>query len=325
MARTPADYRDFIRVAVDLPDNPKLAMIDEPAAGWAYVVSLCYCGRNFTDGAFPLAPVLRMAGVKRAIADLLIGAGLWHETGHTCERCPQPMTGMAVVHDYLEHQRSAEEARSLRDTRREAGRKGAATRWSGNGHSKSHSNGHAKSYSKSHGNSDGKRMADASQTDGTPMPEGEGEKEQKKTSSSSSSAAADEGQLRPDVEQLVERLRDRLVKNGFKIPAGFEDWRRQARLLLDRDKRELDQALRLIVWATDHHFWMGNIRSMGKFRAQYDALLAQARNEYRQQQARQTSTPTGRPDDRISGWQALKQTGTDGQRPLIALPGGDHS
>jgi hypothetical protein len=148
MARTaPADYREFIRVSVDLPLNPKLAMIDEPAAGWAYVVSLCYCGQNLTDGSFPLSAVLRLAGVKRTVPRLLIDAGLWHETGHDCPRCPQPMAGSAVVHDYLEHQRSAEEARSLRDARREAGRKGAASRWSakpdGKSHGKSHGNGKA--------------------------------------------------------------------------------------------------------------------------------------------------------------------------------------
>lgn len=191
MARSaPADYREFIRVSVDLPDNPKLAMIDEPAAGWAYVVSLCYCGRNLTDGAFPLAPLLRQAGVKRAVAALLIDAGLWHETGHLCDRCPQPLGGMAVVHDYLKHQRSAGEAQSLRHARQEAGRRGAASRWSSNGDGKPHSNGHSNSDGNSHGNSQADGMAngvaDLWRPDGQPMPEGELEEEQEKKTSSSS-------------------------------------------------------------------------------------------------------------------------------------------
>lgn len=305
MARmAPADYREFIRVSVDLPDNPKLAMIDEPAAGWAYVVALCYCGRNLTDGAFPMAPLLRQAGVKQPIARLLIDAGLWHETGHDCERCPQPINGMGIVHDYLGHQRSADEARSLRDARREAGRRGAASRWSGNGDGKSHS--------KSHANA----MATGSQNDDRDMAEveGEEEKEQKKTSSSSSEPAP---QPRDDVDQLVVRLRDRMIENKFKVPATFGEWQRHARLLLDRDGRDLTQALRLIDWATNHRFWMGNIRSMGKFRAQYDQLIVQARNEYRQ-----TAGSPPQPADRISGWQQLKQTGTDG-RTLFAITGGD--
>ncbi|RZT87533.1 hypothetical protein EV383_4458 [Pseudonocardia sediminis] len=197
MARSmPADYREFIRLAVDLPDNPKLAMIDDPAASWAYVVSLCYCGRNLTDGAFPLPPLLRQAGVKRAVAKLLIDAGLWHELGHGCDRCPQPMAGMAVVHDYLEHQRSAGEAKSLRDARREAGRRGAASRWSGNSDVKGDGNSHSKCHSNGEASGMATGVADLWHPDGRPMPEGEGEgeeeKEQKKTPSSS-------GRKRPEI------------------------------------------------------------------------------------------------------------------------------
>jgi hypothetical protein len=181
MARTTlADYREFIRVSVDLPLNPKLAMIDDPAAGWAYVVSLCYCGQNLTDGSFPMPVLLRLAGVKPAVARALVKAGLWHDTGHSCGRCPQPISGMGVVHDYLAHQRSSGEAKSLRDARREAGRKGAASRWSGNGDGTSHSN--------SHSNGVPTGESEPWQLDGMPMPEVEVEVEKelkKKTSSSS--------------------------------------------------------------------------------------------------------------------------------------------
>jgi hypothetical protein len=65
VTRIPADYREFVRVSVDLPANPKLAMSNDPAAGWAYVVSLCYCGQHRTACA-PLAAVLETAGVKGA-------------------------------------------------------------------------------------------------------------------------------------------------------------------------------------------------------------------------------------------------------------------
>lgn len=312
MNRAPADYREFIRVAVDLPANPKLAMIDNPAAGWAYVVSLCYCGQHLTDGSFPKGPLLRLAGVKPAVAKALIEADLWHETGHSCDRCPQPMRGMAVVHDYLVHQRSADEARALRDARREAGRKGAAHRWSSNGDGNSHRKSDGKRYSNSHGNG----VAEPSQTDGKPMAEVEveEEKEQKKTSSSSSATAEPP---RDDVDQLCARLRDRMIGNGFKAPAVTVAWRRDARLLLDSDGRDHAQALRLIDWCQADPFWHPNIRSMAKFRAQYDTLLARAR----QDQQRRTSSPQQQPD-RIAGWQNLKSTGTD-DRPLYAITGGD--
>ena len=131
MARSeaPADPRQYVRVSVDLPLNPKLAAIDDPAAAWAYVVSLCYCGSSLTDGFFPVAAVVRLAGVDMANAMALVEQGLWHRPGHDCRRCPQPKTGQGVVHDYLRHQRSADEARDLTEKRREAGRKGAESRW----------------------------------------------------------------------------------------------------------------------------------------------------------------------------------------------------
>jgi hypothetical protein len=98
VTRIPADYREFVRVSVDLPANPKLAMIDNPAAGWAYVVSLCYCGQHRTTCA-PLAAVLETAGVRRGVARKLIGGGLWHEHGHGCGQCRQPPAGSVAVHN----------------------------------------------------------------------------------------------------------------------------------------------------------------------------------------------------------------------------------
>lgn len=132
MARTeaPQDPRPYVRISTDLPLNPKLAEIDNPAAGWAYVVSLCYSGQSLTDGHFSITTVCRLAGVDKAIATALVEQGLWHLPGHDCERCPQPKAGQAYLHDYLQHQRSADEARDLTSKRREAGRKGAERRWS---------------------------------------------------------------------------------------------------------------------------------------------------------------------------------------------------
>jgi hypothetical protein len=51
------DRREYVSVSIDLPMHPKLAALDDPVAGWAYVTSLCYCGQNLTDGEFPLTIV----------------------------------------------------------------------------------------------------------------------------------------------------------------------------------------------------------------------------------------------------------------------------
>jgi hypothetical protein len=84
---------------------------------------------------------------------------------------------------------------------------------------------------------------------------------------------------RADVEELCNRLRDRMIENGFKAPTITKVWRDEARRMLDIDKRELDKALRLIDWATSNSFWKANIRSMPKFREQYDALRVRANEE----------------------------------------------
>lgn len=81
---------------------------------------------------------------------------------------------------------------------------------------------------------------------------------------------------RADVEALCERLVDRMIDNGSKPPRITDAWRREARLLLDRDGRDLDKALRLIDWCQQDSFWRANIHSMATFRRQYDALRLKA-------------------------------------------------
>jgi hypothetical protein len=83
---------------------------------------------------------------------------------------------------------------------------------------------------------------------------------------------------REDVELLCKRLHDRIEGNGSKAIV-TEGWRTAARLMLDRDERDLDKALRLIDWCQDDDFWRGNILSMAKFRAKYDQVRLKASAE----------------------------------------------
>ncbi|MEV5538508.1 hypothetical protein AB0L13_16755 [Saccharopolyspora shandongensis] len=127
VANKPTDRREFVRITVDLPTHPKLAELDDmPAAGWLYVVGVCYAGQHLTDGELPRAAVIRMAGSDRDTAAELVAVGMWHEHGHDCDRCPQPSApGRVVVHDYLTHQRSKADA----EAKREAARKAIEARW----------------------------------------------------------------------------------------------------------------------------------------------------------------------------------------------------
>lgn len=135
---------------------------------------------------------------------------------------------------------------------------------------------------------------------------------------------------RPDVDELCERLRDRIIANGVKPPVISKQWRTEARLLLDRDGRDHAITLRLIDWATAHSFWKANILSMPTFRRQYDRLLLLARSEQQQrQQARGGQLSTA--DRRVIEAERLKDNPNpailamaDQQMgPSLALPGGD--
>jgi hypothetical protein len=175
------DRREYIRLSVDLPLHPKLVEIDEPAAGWLYVTGLCYAGQHLTDGEIPPAAVVRLAGVHKRLADRLVEVGLWHRPGHDCPGCPQPRRGHVIVHDYLEHQRSAGEAKALRDARREAGSKGAAKRWAKQRDAVEDQADETESDGNPVAEPVASAIADAThgpqQTDSNPMPEGEVEGE----------------------------------------------------------------------------------------------------------------------------------------------------
>lgn len=90
---------------------------------------------------------------------------------------------------------------------------------------------------------------------------------------------------RPDVDALCERLRDRIVENGAKATITTK-WRTEARLLLDRDGRDLDKALNLVDWCQADPFWKSNVLSMRTFRAKYDQLRLKALQEHNRSAAK---------------------------------------
>ena len=98
---------------------------------------------------------------------------------------------------------------------------------------------------------------------------GEGEKGRRGEDTSSS-------ELRPDVADLLDHLDRCIVANGAKKPNRTKGNADAARLLIDRDGRPLDEAHRLIDWATSDPFWRSNILSMVKFREKYDQLRIKA-------------------------------------------------
>ncbi|SFF11994.1 hypothetical protein SAMN05216251_108244 [Actinacidiphila alni] len=101
---------------------------------------------------------------------------------------------------------------------------------------------------------------------------------------------------REDVEQVCNHLADRIEANGSRRPRVTDRWRTAARLLIDQDKREVDQILRAIDWCQADPFWRANVMSMPKLRERYDQLRLKATAEREQQQREAASRARQNPN-----------------------------
>lgn len=103
--------------------HPKVVNAGTEAIG-LYVLGLTYSSHHLTDGHVPGAWVRQAVGSKeKRLTAALVEHGLWAENG----------TGW-LIHDYLEYQPSREQAEAQRaevsSARSQAGKRGAAARWS---------------------------------------------------------------------------------------------------------------------------------------------------------------------------------------------------
>lgn len=80
----------------------------------------------------------------------------------------------------------------------------------------------------------------------------------------------------PEARKLAERLVERMVDNGCRKPSITAEWLRDGRLLLTKDGRSFPEALAVLDWCQSDRFWRKNIRSLPKFRAQFDRLRMDA-------------------------------------------------
>lgn len=112
-----ADKRAFFNVDVGYFDNPKVADLveDNPRAVILHLRAIAYCAQHLTDGIFPMRLVMRLACGSQCDLDLLVQCGLVRVLDDTA----------AEIHDYLKHQRSAEQAGKAKA----AGQRAAEARW----------------------------------------------------------------------------------------------------------------------------------------------------------------------------------------------------
>jgi hypothetical protein len=88
--------------------HPKFLRAGNAALGlWLRCGS--YSAQHITEGHVP-AVVAQLYGSAPQAAKL-VRAGLWHEHGHDCSRCPDPPAGDYMIHDFLEDGRNTSRAK----------------------------------------------------------------------------------------------------------------------------------------------------------------------------------------------------------------------
>ncbi|GAA1431724.1 hypothetical protein GCM10009601_51280 [Streptomyces thermospinosisporus] len=112
--------------------------------------------------------------------------------------------------------------------------------------------------------------------------------------------ASAENPIRHDVERVCKHLADVVAQGGGKKPTITKTWRRDTRLLIDRDGVTPDQAIAAIDWAHNDPFWQAHILSPGKLRAKYETLRRQALARQRgQRPAGPPTAPSDIPKEEI--------------------------
>lgn len=111
------DKRAYFKVDVGYLSNPKVAALaeEQPRAVLLHLQCVAYAAQHFTDGRVPVRLAMRLACAEQCDLDACINAGLLHRVNDAT----------VDVHDFLEHQRSATEARGASDK----GKKAADARW----------------------------------------------------------------------------------------------------------------------------------------------------------------------------------------------------
>lgn len=120
-----ADKRAFFKVDVGYLMNPKVAAVaaQSPTAVLLHLAATAYAAQHLTDGVAPLALIMRIVGATQDDAELLFKKSLLIDRHD----------GDVEVHDYLEHQRSAAEAKDAETKAQRA----AHARWNRGAHATS--------------------------------------------------------------------------------------------------------------------------------------------------------------------------------------------
>lgn len=274
--RTATDKRAHFRMTTGFFTEPgKLSHIDDPVERMATLslvgASVDWCRKHGTNGHLSPEDVLQATGLPPEYAKTLMADGIWHQADHGCQRCPQPRVDCVYLHDYLEHNRSAEQEELTAQRRRSNGEKGGNSRWAG----------HVKA-----------DPAPATRRPGrprkNPLPDAAVHPAQKRAAKATAEKATTEAKIyEPIVDELCRELAAMVKLNGFSVGKIGEAWWKPCEQLLRigppnaSEGVSPEQIRKAIHWANEDAFWWEQIRSMKNLREKYEQLRSAAKNPNR--------------------------------------------
>ena len=111
---------------------------------------------------------------------------------------------------------------------------------------------------------------------------GTGEQGNRGTGEQGDSEAIDDVDLRavedprPDVDAVCDAMAASVQRRTGRAPRVTAAWRTQARLMIDRDGRSVEEIARIIDWVEADDFWRANVLSVPKLRQKFDTLRLQS-------------------------------------------------
>lgn len=271
----------FARFSLDYADHPKIAGLSDSAFR-THVEMILYSRRYLTDGQ--IAKQIAKRWPSEALSEL--------QANHPDAPSLIALDGGGYeIHGFSDMQETRAEVEKRRQIRAESGRKGGLAR--------------AK-----HGAKHGAKQ--------NPSRDRDRDRDRTKDNSISSEVAvATPDPPRPEIEEILDYLDEKIVANGCKKPGRNKRNRDAVRLMLDLDGRKPDQIRAAIDFATGDEFWRSNILSASKLREKYDTLAMQA-------QRSNWKRPGNRHEQRRQFWegelaQAKSLDDTKPQQPPRAL------
>ncbi|MDY1005723.1 hypothetical protein [Curtobacterium sp. CFBP9011] len=264
----------WFKVDDGLPSSRKVLGIprrDRLAAIGLWTLAGAWSAKELQDGAVPSYMIVEL-GATRRVAEALVTVGLWSRTS----------SGYSFV-NWDDFQPTKADVLSAREKNAEKLRK-----W--RQRNRDRDQGETKFVTELQDGSDEVRNA-------APVPA--------RPDPTSPPIGGEDVADRADVVELCELLADLVEQNGSNRPPVTKTWRDSARLLLDRDGRELESAKRLVRWSQADDFWRSNVLSMPTFRKQYDRLRLAANRQL--EERRQAPGRGGQRDAELIGF----MTGAD--------------